>query len=175
MRKAMFQGSARRTGQTGRWGLSLLLAIILAVPVTGQETPAKPAEPGRTLGPLEKSLLLPGWGQLSEKHVVEGILFLAAEAGAIAAALVNNHRGNESYALYRGAETLEEAVRARELTERYDIRRNQLLLAAAAVWAANLIDISLIVKKKGPAKEALSLRIGLGTKDHFGLTARCRF
>jgi hypothetical protein len=175
MRNAMVRGTARPTGRIGRGGLICLLSVILAIPAAGQERPARPAEPGRTLGPLEKSLLLPGWGQLSEKHVVEGILFLAAEAGVLAAALVNSHRGKESYALYRSAATMEEAVRARELTERYDIRRNQLLLAAAAVWAANLFDISLIVKKKGTAKEALSLRIGLGTTNHFGLTARCRF
>jgi len=157
-----------------RWLLAVIIA--LAVPSSGQErTPPASSGPGRALGPLEKSLLLPGWGQLSEKRYLEGVLFLAAEAAALAGVLVNDHRGNENYALYQKAQTLDEAVRTRRLTEKYDARRNQLLLAAAAVWAANLIDIALIVKKKGTEKESFSLRIGCGTNHHLGLTARCRF
>ncbi len=152
----------------------LLLAAVLAVPSPGQDRTPPPANPARTLGPLEKSLLLPGWGQIAEKHYLEGALFLAAEAAALAGIFVNDHLGNENYALYRSAGTMEEAVRARRLTERYDTRRNQLLLAAAAVWAANLLDISLIVKRKGTDKESFSLRVGCGT-NHLGLAARCAF
>ena len=171
----MVREARRKPGPAGRWGLLFAVFLALAAPSIGQDRPPDAAGPGRALGPLEKSHLLPGWGQLSEKRYLEGALFLAAEAAALAGILVNNHLGNENYALYRKAETLDEAVRARQLTEKYDTRRNQILLAAAAVWAANLIDIALIVKKKGTGKEALSLRIGCGTNHHLGLTARCRF
>lgn len=165
----------RKRRPAGRRGLLFALLLALAVPSPGQDRPPVAAGSGRTLGPLEKSLLLPGWGQFSEKRYLEGFLFLAAETAALAGVLVNNHLGNENYAIYRKAETLDEAVRTRRLTEKFDVRRNQLLLAAAAVWAANLVDIALIVKKKGTNKESFSLRIGYGTNNQLGLTARCRF
>jgi len=170
----MVREARRKRGSAGRWGLLFAVLVALVVPSPAQDRPPDAAGLGRALGPLEKSLMVPGWGQLSEKKYLEGVLFLAMEAAALAGVLVNNHLGNENYALYQKAEALDEAVRSRRLTEKYDTRRNQLLLAAAAVWAANLVDIALIVKKKGTGKESFSLRIGCGTKN-LGLTARCRF
>jgi hypothetical protein len=70
---------------------------------------------------------------------------------------------------------MEDALRTRRLTEKHDARRNQFLVAAAAVWAANLLDISLIVKTKDGTKESFSLRICCEAKDHIGVTAHCRF
>ena len=61
--------------------------------------------------------------------------------------------GNEAYLLYKAAATREDAVRYRAETETRDARRNQLLLAGAAVWALNLLDIALIVRGKARGRQ----------------------
>jgi hypothetical protein len=176
MGKAGMGAIRGKTARIVTAGLALAVCLAPGPSARGQDRPAgAAAEPARALGPLEKSLLLPGWGQISEKRYLEGFIFLAAEAAALAGAMVNNHRANESYSLYRKAESLEEAVHFRGLTERYDKRRNILLLGAAAVWAANLLDITLIVKSKAGGEKTVSLRIGSGTKDLIGATVACRF
>ena len=152
----------------------LILSLFGAVPLpvsAGEETlPQK-----KTFGPLEKSLLLPGWGQLSEKRLIEGIFFLAAEAACLYEIVANNHLGNENYARYKAAGTMDDAVSFRRLTEKYDKRRNQALLAGAAVWAANLLDIYLIVKNKKQKDARFELKISRGEHFLFGLDASCRF
>ncbi len=151
----------------------LFLYLISGLPVLalGQEQAAAK----RAFGPLEKSLLIPGWGQISEKRYVEGAAFLAAEAFCFYKIFANNHLGNENYASYKKAETMDEAVRFRQLTEKFDARRNQFLLAAAAVWAANLVDIYLIVKNKGKKEKAFTLRIERGEHQRISLTSSYRF
>jgi hypothetical protein len=156
--------------------VALILAWILAaaaVPPSFADDPPSAAK--RPFGSLEKSLLVPGWGQLAEKRYAEGIAFLAAELACLGAALADNARGNEAYASYRAAASMDEAVAARARVEKYDTRRNKYLLAAAAVWAANLIDVFLIVKGKETKPKSLSLRIGLGPYEEIGLTAGVRF
>ena len=161
----------------GSRAIALLLALLLAAPMAhpsgSEELPT--AGPKRSFGPLEKSLLFPGWGQFAEKRYFEGAAFLGAEIFCLAEALANNRRGNESYATYQAASSMDEAVGARALVEKYDTRRNQFLLAAAVVWAANLLDIFLIVKSKKKDVKALSLRIGLGTQQDIGISAGLRF
>ncbi|MCP2519829.1 hypothetical protein NLD30_05200 [SCandidatus Aminicenantes bacterium Aminicenantia_JdfR_composite] len=97
---------------------------------------------------LEKSILIPGWGQLSEKHYVEGFIFLTLEAGAIAGIIINARKANEYYKYYKEAKTIPDAVKYRELTEKYDIKRNKFILAAGVIWALNLLDMYFIYKKK---------------------------
>jgi hypothetical protein len=151
--------------------ISFLFGTVPLPVSAGEETqPQK-----KTLGPLEKSLLLPGWGQISEKRFIEGIFFLAAEAACLYEIVSNNHLGNENYARYKAAETMDDAVSYRRLTEKYDKRRNQALLAGAAVWAANLLDIYLIVKNKKQKDARFELKISRGEHYLFGLDASCRF
>jgi len=97
---------------------------------------------------LEKSILIPGWGQLSEKHYLEGFIFLTLEAGAIAGIIINAKKANKYYKNYKEARTVPDAIKYRNLTEKYDIRRNKFILAAGAIWALNLLDMYLICKKK---------------------------
>jgi len=97
---------------------------------------------------LEKSILIPGWGQLSEKHYFEGFIFLTLEAGAIAGIIINAKKANKYYRNYKDARTVPDAIKYRNLTEKYDIRRNKFILAAGAIWALNLLDMYLIYKKK---------------------------
>lgn len=169
----------------------LCAASVGEAPAPGQETPppqtrpqAKPqdepsgegeASKPSALDPallrtLKKSLFVPGWGQAAEKRYLEAGLFFAVEAGCLAAILVNNHSGNENYALYKAAATAEDAVRFRALTERYDARRNRFILAAAAVWALNLADTYLIVRRKNG--RAQTLRLGVETGDNATLALR---
>jgi len=171
------------TGQSARPGFSrgtsavvVFLAVLTMAPAAWPAAPQDPpAAAKRSFGPLEKSLLFPGWGQLSEKRYLEGAVFLAAELACLYGALAADHLGNENYALYRSAASMDETVRARALVEKYDTRRNRFLIAAAAVWALNLIDIFLIIKAKETERPALSLRIGRGTHQDIGITAAFRY
>jgi len=122
-----------------------------------------PAEPG--LSSLKKSLLIPGWGQLAEKRYVEGILFLGAEVFSLYQIFTNNHRGNTSYSQYQAADNVEDAARYRELTEDHDRKRNIFIMAAVGIWAVNLLDIYVIVKKK----EKQKLKLQLQSVDHKGM------
>jgi hypothetical protein len=135
----------------------------------------EPKAPVRSFGSLEKSLLIPGWGQIAEGRIAKGVLFFAAEAFCLVAALRQNRLGNEAYLLYKAALTPEDTVRFRAETETRDSRRNQLLLAGAAVWALNLLDIAFIVRGKADAAKTLSLRIGHDETLALVVVAGCRF
>lgn len=74
----------------------------------------------------------------------------------------NNHRGNENYRLYKEAGGIGDAVRYRDLTEKYDRRRNVFILTAVGIWAVNLIDIFLIVKNKENKDKNLKVRLETG-------------
>jgi len=160
----------------------LIFVVIAAIPgfAAAQETAPPSSSPSTaietlSLGPLAKSLILPGWGQFSEGRVLEGAFFLAGEAFCLIQVLLDNHRGNENYSLYQASMSPADAVRYRGLTERYDRRRNQFLLAGAAVWALNLLDIYLIVQNKDRPAAAWSVRIGCDDHQAFVVVAGRRF
>jgi hypothetical protein len=135
----------------------------------------KTADQAKGLGSLEKSLLIPGWGQISEKRWLEGAFFLAAEAFCIVQALRQNKLGNSAYLAYKSAGSLDDVVRLRQETEKRDSRRNQYLLAGAAVWALNLLDIHLIVRGKEGAAKELTLRFGHDATQAIVAVAGFRF
>ena len=158
--------------------VAVFLAALLSVPgLRAQDAAAaKEASPeSRPFGPLEKSLLVPGWGQFSVGRPVEGVLFLGTTVLCLIGALGDNHRGNDSYALYKAAANPADAVRFRALTERYDRRRNQFLLGGAAVWALNLLDIALLVKGGDKTRRAWTIHIGQDFHEAFVVGAGCRF
>jgi len=117
-------------------------------PVWAQEAEPKDTPKATKFTSLHKSLLIPGWGQFAEKRHIEAVLFLSAEVFALYKVFDANHKGNQYYDQYREADNVDDAVKYRELTEKYDIRRNQFILVAIGVWALNLIDIYFIVKNK---------------------------
>lgn len=159
----------------GKGWLAAVLCLSIGLIGPASLRAQEPAPDEKRLGPLEKSLILPGWGQLSEKRYVEGFLFMAAEAFCLYEVFVNDHAGNRNYGLYKKAETMDDAVFYRQLTEKYDTRRNRFLLAAAAVWAVNLLDIYRIVTHKKGKDGSLSFRIERGQNELLSITARCRF
>jgi len=168
----------RTTIKTRRWTgavLGVVLAAVLA-PAISAEVAEKPAAAPR-FGPLEKSLLFPGWGQISEHRVLKGAAFAAAELACLAGAIHYNGRGNSAYDLYRSAGDAAAAVRYRRLVERNDGRRNACFLAAAAVWAVNLLDIHFLVNRKdaGGAPQSFSVGITHGPSREIGLSFSCRF
>lgn len=135
----------------------LALTLLLATPGIPASTSGttRLGEDGSAPSSLSKSLLFPGWGQLAEKKYAEGIFFLAAETFCLVEIFSFNHQGNANYKKYREAETTEDAVAFRDLTVKYDKKRNAYILAAAGVWVLNLLDIYLIVKnKKNPKIKA---------------------
>jgi hypothetical protein len=126
-------------------------------------------------GSLAKSLLVPGWGQMAEKRYLEGAVFLGSEIVCLVGILRNNRLGNESYDLYKTAAFAEDAVRFRQATETADGRRNKFILAAAAVWAVNLLDIYFIVRNREAGRRAVALRITRDAPRQIGLSLSCRF
>ena len=129
----------------------------------------------RSFDSLQKSLLFPGWGQLAEKKYLKGITFISAEMACLYGILANNHKGNKNYRLYKAAENVDDVVKYRGLTEKYDRRRNIFILAAVGVWAVNLIDIYTLVNKRNKKSENLQLRLDGGLKGLIGLTISFSF
>jgi hypothetical protein len=149
-----------------------LANLLLPAPGSGAEDP--PASVPK-LGPLEKSLIFPGWGQMSERRWVKGAAFAVAELACLGAAIYHNSLGNENYARYRAAADEPAAARYRSLVVRHDGRRNAFLIAAAVVWAVNLIDIYRLVQGKETKPGALSLGIEHGLSRELRLSLGCRF
>ncbi|MBN1221707.1 MAG: hypothetical protein JXB23_00565 [Candidatus Aminicenantes bacterium] len=146
----------------------------LFVPGFGQKPDPANAPSRIAFTSLHKSLLVPGWGQIAEKRYIEGLVFLSAEIFALYKVFSNNHKGNQYYDQYKEAGSVDDAVKFRELTERYDTQRNRYLLVAAGIWAVNLIDIYFIVKGKKREENNLRLRVESGTKN-LALTLSYRF
>jgi hypothetical protein len=159
------------------WLLALLLAgqIMLAAeepqPVKTQLLEKNPLH--KT---LEKSLLFPGLGQLSEKQYVKAALFGAAEIFCLVEVIIFRGNGNKAYKKYRDAVDFETAVDFRLQTEKYDRRRNTAILAAAGVWVLNMIDIFIFAKKKYAKKASIGFNpyynhenktIGAGLRFNF--------
>jgi hypothetical protein len=124
---------------------------------------------------LQKSLLIPGWGQIVEKRYIEGVLFLSAEIFCIYKIFSYNHKGNDYYDLYKKADNVSDATQYRDLTEKYDKKRNRFILAAAGVWIVNLIDIYFIVKKKDKKERNLRLKFNLNENKDLAFTISYSF
>jgi len=124
---------------------------------------------------LQKSLLIPGWGQFQEKRYFEGSFFLSMEICYLYEVFKNDRRGNSYYRLYKAAGNTEDAVKYRDLTERYDKKRNITMLVAAGVWAINLIDTYVIVKKKGREAKELDIKANVSYKKGLCINYRVSF
>jgi len=124
---------------------------------------------------LQKSLLIPGWGQIAEKKYIEGVLFLSVEIFCFYKIFSYNHKGNDYYNLYKKADNVSDATEYRDLAEKYDTRRNRFILAAAGVWIINLIDIYIIVKKKDKKERNLRLNFKLNENKDLAFTISYSF
>ncbi len=93
--------------------------------------------------PLVWSLLYPGLGQLLERRPLPGLVLMAAETAAVVVALSANHRANSAFWRYRQATTRQEAATFRSQTERLDRQRNIAIACGVAVWAVNLLEMTL--------------------------------
>jgi hypothetical protein len=162
--------------RAGRIAGGLFFFMICFQIALGQETTSRDENPPhRNFGPLKKSLLIPGWGQIAEHRYFEGLAFVAAEACLTISILTNNHRGNEAYRLYRQADNPGDAILNRNLTEKYDKRRNIGILAAASVWAVNLLDISLIVRRRSNDGKRLDLMLLEHDEVQFAIALRLSY
>jgi len=113
----------------------------------------------KKISSLQKSLLIPGWGQIAEKKYLEGILVLSAEVFCLYKVISYNHKSNDYYNLYKNADNVSNALEYRALTEKYDTKRNRFILAAAGIWIINLIDIYFIIKKKNKKERNLKIKL----------------
>lgn len=153
--------------------IAILILLVLCIPLNANSQAEKPGERTETdysFSSLKKSLLIPGWGQLAEKRYIEGFLFFSAEIFSFYQIFSNNHKGNKYYRKYRDASSVDEAVHYRELTEKYDKHRNIYILAAVGIWAVNLIDIYVIVRRKEKRKLELKLESGEDKRLAFTLS-----
>ncbi len=142
--------------------ISFLILLLISGPCFSQDKEGeKGTTPEKKFTSLQRSLLIPGWGQITEKRYIEGVLFLSAEIFCIYKIFSYNHKGNDHYDLYKKADNVSDATEYRDLTEKYDTRRNRFILVAASVWIINLIDIYIIVKKKGKKERNLRLNFKL--------------
>lgn len=153
--------------------LFLLLAAIVPALLPAEE--ARPDD-GRRRKALERSLLFPGLGQLYEKQYLKAALFASAEIACLVLVVVNIGKGNEAYRGYRNAQDMEAAVRWRGETERLDRRRNAAILAAAGVWALNMVDIFASARKKYGREKSLAFHPFYCHEHHaYGAGITCRF
>lgn len=133
----------------------LILYLLTILPLKGEEE--------KKMSSLEKSILFPGWGQISEKRYFEGIVFATSEIICLAGVFKNMREGNKYYKLYKNSDNTQDAIKFRELTIKFDKRRNRFIAGAITVWALNLLDMSLISKKRN----SLILKFG-GDSFEFG-------
>jgi len=117
-----------------------------------QETPRK-TDPA-----LIQSLVFPGVGQIREKQYAKGILLAAAECFCIVQAFVANQKADRYYWNYRFSTNTEETLTNRQLTERFDRKRNQYILIGAGIWVLNLVDIHTHIKRKQKTPVQISIR-----------------
>ncbi len=117
---------------------------------------------------LEKSLVFPGWGQLSEKRYLEGIIFATSELFCLAGVFKNMKEGDRYYKLYKSAENTQDAIKFRELTTKFDKRRNRFIAGAIAVWALNILDMYFIQKRNSNVLLKLgNNRVEIGFRKKF--------
>jgi len=121
------------------------LWLIAATGLPAAETPP-PSDAPKDI--LKKSLIFPGWGQLSEKQYVKGALFAASEIFCIVQFVLKNNKANDAYRRYRQAGNVADAIAFRQLTEKYDKQRNWVTAGGAFVWILNLVDIYLTYHHK---------------------------
>ena len=152
-----------------------LILLFLSLPCLAEESPQIKTAEKQKLPSLQKSLLIPGWGQLAEKKYAKGFLFLSAEIFCVYEIFRYNHKGNYYYNKYKTAENVDDTVRFRQLTENHDTTRNQYILLAAGVWAVNLMDIFLINKKKDNKDNDLKITIEKREKQSLALTISYSF
>lgn len=136
---------------------------------------SKDQQKERAFGPLHKSLLIPGWGQLDEKQYLKGIVFVSAEIFCLVNVFTNNHKGNKNYRLYQDAGNVDDAVYYRDLTEKFDRRRNAYILAAMGVWALNLVDIYFTVQNREKEKSQVIFKFQSGSLGRMTVSLNIRF
>ncbi|HSQ35684.1 MAG TPA: DUF5683 domain-containing protein [Candidatus Binatia bacterium] len=141
------------------WLPALLLAARLMLPAEGA-APLAGARPEKTplRKALERSLLFPGLGQLGEKQYVKAALFAGGEIFCLVQVLVFMGKGNDAYRNYRDANDALAVTEFRSQTEKYDRQRNTAILAAAGIWALNMVDILVFAKKKYGRKTAIGFQ-----------------
>jgi hypothetical protein len=161
----------KRCASRAAIGLFLLHTALIPCSAQQSENTVGPTETKAALTSLKKSLLVPGWGQFSEKHIIEGVLFLGAEVFSLYQLFRYNHKGNTYYSRYQDSVNVEDALRYREKTEGFDKKRNIYILGAVGIWAVNLIDIYVIVKNK----EKQKLKLQLQSVDKKGLVLSLRY
>ena len=144
--------------------LILILVLISSIPLIPQETDPE----SKSRKTLEKSLLFPGWGQIHEKQYVKGVLFMAAETFCIIQSIIHDSKANQLYDKYKIAENSDDAVYYRNETIQFDKGRNAYMLAGAAIWIINLLDIYIFTNKKPKKGVKLFLKHDKDNKISFG-------
>ena len=112
-----------------------------------------------TLGPAQLEQFLMAYGVvpaqiISGKNLVSLLTSMFLYGGLI-------HVISNVLFLAVFGDNVEDAIKYRELTEKYDKNRNLFILAAGGVWALNLVDTYVIVKNKQKKKLEVKLESGV--------------
>ncbi len=119
-----------------------------------------------------RSMILPGWGQLYKNEKRKGLMLMSAwgvtSAGTLIAQL-QRHRAEDAYL---SAETLEELNARYPKFDRWHKARNNLLVAASAIWVYSYVDA--LLRPPSPASSPVELSL-IPTPGNVELNLRVRF
>ena len=101
-----------------------------------------------------RSMLVPGWGQLYKKQQRKGIVLMSAWGTTAVGTLVAHAKRNNAEDFYLDATNLAEVNDRYPAFNRWHKARNNLFLAASAIWVYSYVDALL----QNPAPPASGLQ-----------------
>ncbi|MFC1850420.1 DUF5683 domain-containing protein [candidate division CSSED10-310 bacterium] len=96
---------------------------------------------GVALTPLTRSVLIPGWGQLTTRHYVKGSTFVGIAVVSLYLSIHYNHEANQTHKKYQAATELDQILHYRNETEDLDIKRNQAIMVLMGNHIINILDM----------------------------------
>ncbi len=135
----------------------LVMLILVQYPFLAEGTDAN----GKEGKPVPVIKVIPGVYQLKSGKILKGTLLLGAFCTAIAGAIIENNKGNESYENYLGSMNVDEILLLRRRTEDHFKARNYYIGGMAAVFLLHVLDLKFSGGKKGIQSEI--------SKDHFAV------
>ncbi len=99
-----------------------------------------------------RSMILPGWGQMYKKETRKGILLMSAWGATTAGTLVAHYQRKQAEDDYLGAQTLAELNDLYPTFDRWHKVRNNMFVAASAIWIYSYVDALLYAPSPSPVQ-----------------------
>ena len=117
---------------------------------------------GQETKPVPLLKVIPGAYQLKSGKILKGTLLLGAFCAAVAGAVIENGKGDDSYGDYLSSMDVDEVVRLRLETERHYRARNYYIGGMLAVFLLHVLDLKFSDGKKGVQSELSKDRFAVG-------------